>query len=778
MKYIRILFIVVSLISWTAWADGIVLSSEKDFIDIGRHAYIISDSSGPRTIDTLLKEIRDRGLANIPRSAFSGEHISYNAWVLFTLKNESDSTNWILEYDYERTGKQITLYEIENGNAVRLHNDGFHVPWDQKDLPHRNPAFRLFLDRGETRHYCILFSKPEDRPFLTDLQIKLKLWPLREFIGKAAAEHLFFGILLGIIIVMGLYNLILFVYLRQWGYFYYSLFIFFLGMMQLNTYGIISKAFPTSLNIDFIISTFFPSLQGVAYVLFSASLLRLHERYPRTAFLLIWSSLLMPLFSFMFQIWNILFVMDIRNILLLLYLLSIIFLSVRIALKGDRPAKIFLTSNCIFLLFAVIGVFMQMGILPFITLLYHSMDIGMILMIVLFSLALGDEIKAIRHDKEKAKLESTAKTMFLANMSHEMRTPLNGIIGFTELVQNSSDLEEIHRHNVLIRRESNRLLFLISQLLDLSKAETGKISLNIRPFSISALLNSLESSFTQRVEQNNLKLSTHVDMENVNEWYEGDPDRIEQILVNLVGNALKFTDQGTIRIEVTRESERIRFSVADTGIGIKEQDRGRIFGAFVQADSSITRKYGGSGLGTTIARELVLLMKGDIGFYPNKPKGTVFWFTLPLSPSIRPDFTSELHGLEPDELTALKDSSVLLAEDYPTNQFIAQRHLESVGCVVDLAVNGKEAVKKASENKYALILMDVQMPEMDGLEATKIIKREALNAQTPIIAMTASAYDAERQECIDNGMDDVIAKPIRKVPFLKTVSSWIRRSSS
>lgn len=774
MKQLLIsLFFFLYLINSLFSENNIELNNDN-VIDIGSYAYIFADEITPRTIESLLLEIGEKGIENIPQTTFSGEHIDYNVWVYFTLKNESENENWVVEYDYERTGKRLTLYEIHNGEIIREIDDGIHVPWGMKDLSYRNPAFVLNIENGETKDYIIRFSKPKNLPFLTDMQIKLKLRSIKKFIEYTSYENLFLGILLGVIIVMGFYNLILYFSLRQLGYLYFSLFIFFLGLLQLNTYGIVAQWFPTSFNIEYLVSVFFPSLQGIAFVLFSTSLLRLKDRYPKLSLGLIVSSLSMPLFSMIFLLGNIVSIIAIRNILLLVYLIIIITLSIIIALKGDRSAKIFLASNSVFLVFAVIGLLMQMGILPFYFILSHSMDIGIIVMIVLFSLALGDEIKAIHNEKEKAKLESNAKTMFLANMSHEMRTPLSGIIGFSELIENSSNSEDIFRHNEMIRKEGNRLQFLINQLLDLAKAESGKISLDIRPFSLSKLINSIESSFFNRAKQQKLLLSTYIDSDQLSEWYEGDPDRIEQILVNLVGNALKFTEEGSITVRAEKEDGNIKLSVTDTGIGIKEKDRNKIFGTFIQGDQTTSRKYGGTGLGTAISKELAHLMGGDIGFYPNKPSGTVFWVSLPLETAKSPDKLGVSHALQNEDPHSIKGASILLAEDYLANQLIAKRHLESAKCNVDLAVNGKVAIQMASLKKYDLILMDVQMPEMDGLEATRIIRKQGLNTETPIVAMTASAYDTVRQECFRSGMNDVMAKPIRKVHFLKNVLTWIR----
>lgn len=755
-------------------ADISININNDGVIDIGSNAYIFSDNETQRTIESLLVEIDEKGIENIPQTSFSGEHINYNAWVYFSLHNATNNDKWVLEYDYERNGKRLTLYEIDNGKIINEIDDGFHIPWDKKNLAYRNSAFILTIGKGETKDFCVRFSVPIDRSLLTDLQIKLKARPIKNFIEYTSYEHLFLGVILGVVIVMALYNLILFFSLRQFGYLYFSLFIFFLGFLQLNTYGIVAQWFPTSMKIASLISRFFPSLQGVAFILFSSSLLRLGERYPKISVVLKCSSLSMPLLSLAFHLWNAVYMISIRNVLLLFYLIIIITLSIIISLRGDRPAKLFLISNSVFLVFAVVGVLMQMGLLPFSFMLYHSMDLGMIAMIVLFSLALGDEIKIIHNEKEKAKLENHAKTMFLANMSHEMRTPLSGIIGFSELIENTSNREDIYKHNEMIKKEGSRLQFLINQLLDLSKAESGKFTLDIRPFSLSILINSIESSFIDRARKENLNLYTHIDENSLSDWYEGDPDRIEQILVNLVGNALKFTEEGSITINIENEGGNVRFTVTDTGIGIREKDINKIFGTFVQGDQSTSRKYGGTGLGTAISRELAHLMGGDIGFYPNNPTGTVFWVSLPLKPSNTPAFSGDSQDKLDVELGCIKGASVLLAEDYLANQLIAKRHLESVNCSVDIAANGKIAVAMASGKKYDLILMDVQMPEMDGLEATRIIKKQGLNTETPVIAMTASPYDTVRQECISCGMDDVMAKPIRKVSFLKNVLKWIR----
>ena len=385
----------------------------------------------------------------------------------------------------------------------------------------------------------------------------------------------------------------------------------------------------------------------------------------------------------------------------------------------------------------------------------------------------------LRTAKEAAETASMAKSTFLANMSHEIRTPMNAIVGLTNLMQQADPTPDQAKKLVMIETSTLHLLSVINDILDLSKIEAGKLSLEQTDFHIDAIFDHVQSMLREQVNAKGLTIE--LDQNDLPTWLWGDQTRICQALFNYVGNAVKFTEQGTISLRARRLEEHgdeilVRFEVQDTGIGITTENLSRLFQSFEQADVSTTRKYGGSGLGLAITRSLAHLMGGEVGAESTPGHGSTFWFTAWLRrsqgviaaepPAGALDTNEELrhhhHG-----------SHILLAEDNAVNREVAVALLSQAGLVVDTAANGREAVEKVRTMAYDLVLMDMQMPEMDGLEATQIIRSTAGNKDLPILAMTANVFAADRQACMDAGMNDFVTKPIDLGNLLSAIAKWL-----
>jgi PAS domain S-box-containing protein len=387
--------------------------------------------------------------------------------------------------------------------------------------------------------------------------------------------------------------------------------------------------------------------------------------------------------------------------------------------------------------------------------------------------------------KEDAVRANNMKSQFLANVSHEIRTPLNAIIGFSEGVIESPQIDGCHTLARTILRESEHLLNLINTLLDHAKIEAGKLDLEYRPLDMQELMENVVSTTCVKAKEKDLDFVTRIE-DGVPRYVVADSLRLRQILLNLTSNAVKFTDNGSVRVVVelldsVNGVANLRFSVIDTGIGIPKDRQSAIFNIFTQADGSTTRKYGGTGLGTSIAKQLVHLMGGEMGLTSEEGQGSTFWFTVSLQTCDAVPTSERTCGVASDDVVSdtVINKSILVVEDYPPNQEVATMHLSGAGHTVALANHGREAVEKCEKQHFDLVLMDVQMPVMDGYAAARAIRRSTTaNHDVPIVALTANAdADTERQ-CREAGMDDVLAKPIRRLPLLGAVEKWsVRRST-
>ena len=381
-------------------------------------------------------------------------------------------------------------------------------------------------------------------------------------------------------------------------------------------------------------------------------------------------------------------------------------------------------------------------------------------------------IEQLNLSEQKAIKALGIKENFLANMSHEIRTPLNSILGFTTLLQRQK-LDKVSEHYISsIQQAGENLLAIINDILDISKIEAGMMRIVNKPFSIRGLLHSVETLFSERVKSKGLGYLTTIN-DDVPDTLIGDATRLTQIMVNLLGNALKFSEKGSLKVkvqlgEVYENGVMMKFEVSDDGIGIEQEKLDEIFERFNQADDSITRNYGGTGLGLSIVRDLLLIQKGNISVVSSPGKGTVFNFYIPyLVAEDQSEAAAVRYKLiEPERVG--RAVHILVVDDNAMNQDLMANILSYWGFSFAVVSNGKEAVERVAQGHFDLVLMDIQMPEMDGYSATISIRTE-LKSAIPIIAMTAHAMAGEREKCINLGMNDYISKPVNEQQLLELI---------
>lgn len=715
-----------------------------------------------------LEQVKEKIFIPVAKPEVSFGFKQPSCWFKFNLENQQPFPIKLVLSSNFNIFDRIELFTLFGEKYIKTYI-GDSVDYSTRELQTRTLALPINLPaRSEVQFYLRAQTTGN---FYLPLQVSTYNY----FLSSGKQYENILGIGYGVVIGLFFYHLFLLFLTKEKVQFFYILYVGCTLLFFASQQGSLFQFWPHATvwnNLSLYSFSFFALSSG----LFFSRLFLNTKNNPRLHKTLKYSAIFLALAGFLHIFIPTPVVASINSLLGLLLILSLFIIAFKRYLEGLTEAKLFMIAwGFLLIIGATMIIMMHLGM--------GSINIAMLLaqlafaaQQVLLSIGLAQRINSLKRDKEEtekeiaiAQAESKAKTDFLARMSHEIRTPMNAVLGVTQLLENTS-LTEVQQQYINLLKNSGKLLIsIINDILDYAKINSGNLSLEHAIFDLPKLLVSTQQIMISNLKNKQIELIFDID-NNLPQWVEADPTRLQQILFNLLSNALKFTQKGSVRLEVrqlfqmNKDTSQLQITITDTGIGLSSEQLKNLFSAFHQADASITRKYGGTGLGLAISKQLIDLMRGSIKVHSQINKGTQFIILLPvkLAQEIANTTNPILPALGWGDFSQLR---VLLVEDNAINQLIISSLLNQLHIEPHLANNGEEAVNFIRQHHHQLdvVLMDCEMPILDGLEATRQIRQWEKNhhqSTLAIIALTAHVLPEYKERCLAAGMNDYLSKPL------------------
>lgn len=761
---------------------------------IQRHVSFLEDARGELRPEELLRGERDRMLQQNQGRNFSFGMSSSTYWLMFELSNnglgdDSASMQRLLEVSYPPLDR-ITLYYFDSQGNLQQIESGDTLPFLSRPIVHTGYVFPLNINMGETRRFLLQVNSQGS------LRVPMTLWEPDYFHEQTRSMMLLHGIYFGIVALMFVYNLILFLFIRDQTYLYYIVYIAALTFFQSNYTGFAFQYLwpgQPQLNNPIIIYSIWTvqifAAQFTRRVLDSATTQpRLDKVIRRLGTTAIVMMLLTPVLSYHLTLYAAL-------ISALINIAVILAAAIINAARGMRTARLFLIAWSAFLLGAMILGGVALGVLPVNVFTSNALIIGSAIEVTLLSLSLADRMNQIERERTRAEQEAKnallsvnrtllesnkLKDEFLNTISHEMRTPMHGVLSSIDHIRHQDESRKRELFVDSAERSAQQMMMLIDSVLNYTELHSSSFKLEQGTFTLSRLAESLDDLFRKQAEAKGLHFSIEMQPD-VPDLLIGDFRRTQQILASLLSNAVKFTHQGFVRLTIAlvtiddrRCRAKIEFRVTDSGIGMLEGTESIIFDRFRQLDSSFSRGFGGLGIGLATSKQIARLMQAELGFQSRPNEGSTFRLVAEFPFSPKNSARRKAEALQRQWQDLAQDRLALIVEDNPVNQMVLKASLTKLGLRTLLASNGNEAITQLLANPVDIILMDCQMPVLDGFEATRAIRQLANDkSQVPIIAITANAMSKDRERCVEAGMNDYMSKPVNMHELKEKLLKWL-----